>query len=261
MDQAELTEMWRLMLTGRHRMFRRNRKFWAMLPADPRCKLCAAPFKGLGGAFAKRRGRGPDPSNPAICGVCRNFAEEMPGGADIEVTMAFADIRGSTEMAERMSPSEFARVMGEFYEVATSLLHEGDAFIDKMVGDEVIGLYLPGFSGDRHACLAIEAWTELVHRMSPATSGPTLPVGAAVHFGTAYVGTVGSGDTHTTDFTAMGSAMNTAARLVSAAGPWEVLVTRSALEKCESPPAVHEWRTLDLKGLADPVEAAVVATN
>lgn len=258
MTDATRSEMWRQLLTGDQKMLQRNRRFWGMLPRDPRCKLCAAPFAGLGSRLARMRKRGRNPSNPSFCGLCNLFAETMPGGADIELTLALADVRGSTEMAATMPPSEFAAEMGRFYELATTLLHRGDAFIDKLVGDEVIGLYVPAFSGDRHTCLAIEAWRELLRRTRPSGDGPTLPVGAAVHFGEAYVGTVGAGEQHTTDFTAMGATMNLAARLASAAGEWELLVTRPALEVCEDGVPVAEWRTLELRGIPEPVEVAVV---
>jgi class 3 adenylate cyclase len=47
------------------------------------------------------------------------------------------DVRGSTTLAERMSAAEFSRLMNRFYDAATRALIKTDAFIDKLVGDEV----------------------------------------------------------------------------------------------------------------------------
>jgi len=57
--------------------------------------------------------------------------------------MLFADVRGSTPLAEKMSAAEFGRLMNRFYEAATHVLVQADAFIDNLVGDEVTALFVP----------------------------------------------------------------------------------------------------------------------
>ena len=59
----------------------------------------------------------------------------------MEIAVIYADVRGSTQLAAQMRPIEFGALMERFFIAAT---------IDKMVGDEVIALYLPGLIGDRH---------------------------------------------------------------------------------------------------------------
>jgi len=54
--------------------------------------------------------------------------------------MLFADVRGSTSLAERASPTEFSQLMNRFYRVATGVLLQTEAIIDKFVGDEVVAL-------------------------------------------------------------------------------------------------------------------------
>ena len=71
--------------------------------------------------------------------------------------MLFTDMRGSTGLAEQMTVSEFRRLIDRFYKVGSAVLVEGDAFVDKLVGDEVSGGFVPGFSGPLHARRAIEA--------------------------------------------------------------------------------------------------------
>src|SRR5262249_55990662 len=151
--------------------------------------------------------------NPNVCNHCEQFALKNPGGAEIELSMLFADVRGSTSLAEKMSPSEFSQLLNRFYRVANKVFVRTDAMIDKLVGDEVIGLYIPGLAGKDHARLAIQAAQELLHETGHSGSGePWLPVGVGVHTGTAFVGAVGSADAFT-DFTALGDNVNITARL------------------------------------------------
>ena len=78
------------------------------VPSSPRCKLCAAPFEGVGGAVFRRIGFGRFSGNPAICASCiKDFRKKGLTGAEIPVSLLFADVRGSTGIAERMRPAEF----------------------------------------------------------------------------------------------------------------------------------------------------------
>ena len=119
------------------------------------------------------------------------FCHKYPGGAEIELSMLFVDVRGSTHLAERLSAGDFSRLMNRFYNAATQVLIKTDAFIDKFVGDEVTGLYLPLFTGPNHARPAVQAAQELLEVMGHGgNQGPWLPVGVGVHTGPAFVGTV-----------------------------------------------------------------------
>jgi adenylate cyclase len=148
--------------------------------------------------------------------------------------MLFADVRGSTTMAERMSGEEFSRIMNRFYATATDVLIRSDAMIDKLVGDEVIGLYLPLFSGRQHARRAVQAARELLRASGHGdVGGPWIPVGIGVHTGVAYVGTVKGAQNTVSDFTALGDSVNITARLASAAGVGEALVSDAAWAAAE----------------------------
>src|SRR5207302_11249563 len=104
--------------------------------------------------------------------------------------MLFADVRGSTTMAERMSGEEFNRIMNRFYATATDVLIRSDAMIDKLVGDEVIRLYLPLFSGRQPARRGLQAARQPLRACGDGDVGePWIPVGLAVYTGVVYVGT------------------------------------------------------------------------
>ena len=69
----------------------------------------------------------------------------------MDLSLLFVDVRGSTNLAERMTATEFSRLMNRFYTVTTDVLVKTNAFIDKLVGDEVMAIYLPIFTGPNHA--------------------------------------------------------------------------------------------------------------
>lgn len=135
-----------------------------LLPSNPRCKLCAAPFKGWGGFIMHLMGRDQSKYNPRFCQPCEKF--EHPCGAEIPLTMLFADVRGSTKLAEQMSALEFSRLMNRFYTAASHILIQTDALVDRFIGDEAIGLYIPGFAGSEHPRRAIEAAQDFLNRQA-----------------------------------------------------------------------------------------------
>jgi adenylate cyclase len=179
--------------------------------------------------------------------VCDDYFRAHPGGAEIEVSVLFVDVRGSTSIAERMSPTEFSRVMDRFYTVATHAITETDGLIEKFVGDEVAALYVPGFAGVHHARKAVEAGRKiLVDTGHDRPDGPWVPVGAGVHTGVAYVGSVGSGGV--AQLTVLGDLPNAGARMASLAGPGELLVSDAAHAAAGLEPRPSERRELALKG-------------
>ena len=70
-----------------------------------------------------------------FCKKCEDFAKGHVGGAEVCMTMLFADIRGSTQLGETISPTEFREILNRFYTVATDVLTKNDAWIDKFVGE------------------------------------------------------------------------------------------------------------------------------
>ena len=158
----ELTveEQWYKMLTEGEPIPRRLYHLHGLLPADPRCKLCGSPFKGWGGFIMHLMGRDQSRYNPRFCQKCEVF--EHPGGAEVVLTMLFADVRGSTTLAEKMSAREFSQLINRFYKAATHVLIQTDALVDRLLGDEAIGLYIPGFAGPEHPRKAVEAARENV---------------------------------------------------------------------------------------------------
>jgi adenylate cyclase len=247
-------------LSGEDPGLKRFRRIMWRIPRGPNCKLCAAPFEGPGGAVLKHFGFARFPGNPAICGACiRDLNKMGVYGAEIPVSLLFADIRGSTGIGERMTPTEYRSFLDRFYRLSSSAVLDNDGMVDKFVGDEVIGLFFPGISGKEHTGAALRAARAILDASARADASPDgpIPVGAAVHTGEAFVGSTGA-EGAVSDFTALGDVVNTTARLASAAAAGELLVSVDAVRAAAIDATSLEHRTLDIRGRSDTVEVVAM---
>jgi adenylate cyclase len=266
-EYATPEEEWHDFLSGTHPHFNDPSPL-RFIPSSPRCKLCKAPFRAPGALILRRFGYTPWEKNPKICGRCfRGFethakacpsaasSEDIRGG-EVELSMLFADVRGSSKLARQMSTLDFTRLMNHFYKVSSEVLIERDAIIEKFVGDEVVGLFIPFMTGREHAKRAVEAAEELLRATGHgSTEGPWVPLGAGVHTGPAFVGIVGSNES--SDFTALGDPVNIAAHLASQAAIGEILLSEQVAAGAGLLDAALEHRSVSLKG--HPIDALVLA--
>jgi len=253
-------EMWYKLLTEGNVRWRQGRHLYGLLPSNPRCVNCHRPFADIGGSLLRViEGTHKSAKNPRFCAACHSFTTQFPGGAEIELTMLFVDVRGSTTLAEKMNDAEFSRLMNRFYEATINVLVQADAFIDKLVGDEVTALFIPGFAGQEHAHKALEAGQALLRVTGYGEQdGPWIPVGVGIHTGTAWVGSIVGASGAAADFTALGDNVNIAARLASKAGAGEVLVSEATYNAAQMKIEGLEKRELELKGKSELVSVRVL---
>jgi adenylate cyclase len=158
----------------------------------------------------------------------------------------FADIRGSTALAERLAPAEFRALIDRFYSTTSKVVFDNDGGVDKFVGDEIVAFFFPIMSGPRHAAHAVAAALAILRVTGDADpEGPWVPVGVGVSSGLAWVGAIG--DEKRIDLTALGDVVNVAARLGGAARAGEVLLTAEAALEAGLDAGL-ERRSLELKG-------------
>ncbi|MCK9519595.1 MAG: adenylate/guanylate cyclase domain-containing protein [Dehalococcoidia bacterium] len=246
-------EFWRELLTEGHRPLAVLQWTFRHMPSPPRCKLCYNPFGGVGGRIVGVAGFKPSRKNPNFCVRC---CEALPiGGADVDIAVLFVDVRNSVRMASGTSPKTFAATLNRFYSEATGALVAHDAIIDKLVGDEVMALFIPGIAGKHYRRRAVDAAESLLQRVGYRRNGePWIEIGIAVHAGEAYVGNVGS--SAVVDFTALGDTVNVAARLQAVAKPGELVLSEELWQSIGAP-AGGEPREYDLKGKDERVPARV----
>jgi adenylate cyclase len=246
MAKTTAEEMWRQMLTGDYPGLQRMRRMWGALPSDPRCKLCNAPFRGPGGVLMRVLAFGPSPLNRRLCRWCIRSIHKHPGGAEIELSVLFVDVRGSTTIAAEMALGAYSKLLARFYGAAAEVIDDHDGIVDKFVGDGALALFIPGFAGSEHAAAAIGAARDLMERTGNDGTDPWLAIGAGIHTGPSFVGSVGEGDAR--DFTALGDTVNVASRLTGLAGPGEILVSAEAAKAGNLDTAGLERRTLEIRG-------------
>ena len=246
-----LSEEWLSLLTHGHAPLVRARRVFRYVPSAPRCKVCNNPFGGVGGRVLALAGFTPSRKNPTICSRCCDGL--AAGGAEVDVAVLFADVRGSTALGRDRSAAEFAAMLNRFYAVATDTLVRHDAVVDKLIGDEVMAFFVQGISGPEYRRKAHRAGLALLRPVGYGTrEGPWLDLGVAVNAGVAYVGNVGSA---VIDFTALGDPVNVAARMQEHAAAGELLVGDGVDDELAGAPT----RTLRLRGHEQPIDVLVLA--
>jgi adenylate cyclase len=180
-------------------------------------------------------------------------------GVEIPITLLFSDLRGSTAIGERMRPADFHTFLDSFYQLASKSIAAHNGIIDKVVGDEVIGLFFGGISGPHHAAAAVAAAIDLAERAARADTATSvsIPVGTAVHTGEAFVGATRLGAPDD-DFTALGDVVNITERLASAAVAGEVMVSVAAAEAAGVVTDSLQRRTVEIRGRTEPIEVVVL---
>jgi adenylate cyclase len=217
------------------------------MPKAPRCSICRAPFAGAGGRIMGPMGFSPSRKNPQLCDRC--FEMVPMGGHEMELGVLFADIRGFTTLSENKESSEVVEMLNRFYTCAVEVLCR-HAIVDKLVGDEVMALYLPGlFAGDPVSDMFTDA-ESLLSAVGYGEGEPWVEVGVGLAFGQAFVGNVGAGEVK--DFTAIGDVVNTAARLQGAAAAGEIVMTKAISERLPATAKTGSFKKLDLKGKSQP---------
>ena len=245
---------WFWFTTNAFAVDKRLRHVLRVLPRDPRCKFCNAPFQGIGAVivrmlFGKRR----SDLNPRYCNLCEIASREFPGGAEVPMSMLFIDVRGSTALSETMSPTQFSQLINRFYKEATKIIVDEDGLVEKLAGDSVAAFWGAGFAGPDYVRRTINVAQEMLRAMQRQE----IPVGIGVHAGVAYFGAMGAAE-GLTEISAIGDEVNLAARLASKAASGEIIVSEQALKAAGMDVSKLEARSLELKGISEPVSARVM---
>jgi adenylate cyclase len=266
MSKEDYDEDWYWYLTGKHRhgfaqeyerSVERYRRTSLLFPGNPRCFECLRPLAGLGSWLTNTY---PSSFSPRLCRTCEEKMREREAGAEVELSLLFADVRGSTTLAEQMTVSDFRMLIQRFYQAASEVLVEHNAMVNRLMGDQVIGLFVPRFAGLKHAEVAIAAAREMM-RVTGHGDGDRanqkIPIGIGVHTGVAYVGSVGT-NKGVNELAVLGPAANLTARLSSLAADGEILVSEPAAASAQLSSEGIESRTLELKGISQPVTVRIL---
>jgi adenylate cyclase len=242
--------VWHLHEHGVGRVF--GRVFRA-LPSSPRCGVCGAPFEGPGRFLTRALGYEPSRKNPTVCAMCVELSP--PGGMTMPTGVLFADLRGFTARFDGRDPREASEVLRRFYRCAEDVLFP-EAVIDKLIGDEVMALYLPTMKRDLDPDEVPQVMLDHARGLLRAVgygSGaePFVEMGVGLDIGEAFVGNIGQRALY--DFTAVGDVVNTASRLQHEAGGGEIVLSERVAAGLRHP--VGTEVQLELKGKSEPQTA------
>lgn len=142
------------------------------------------------------------------------------GGELRELTVLFCDLRGFTALSERLDPAALTRVINAFLQAATDAVLAHGGTVDKYVGDAIMAFWNAPLDQEDHptlacrAALGIRARVRAIDQAALSDAGlPRLDAGVGINTGLCTVGNFGSA--HRFDYSAVGDAVNVAARLES----------------------------------------------
>lgn len=210
-------DLWTTVFADGHPDLKKQHKLHKMFPRDPRCRMCMAPFKGIGGWWFGRKGKKPSSRNPHYCAACDGFLDAFPGGAEVEMSIFFVDIRNSVAYAQDAKPAEVQRRVTAFLDRATEVITDNDGFIMAFYGDCVVAVWPPGFSGPDHAAKAAATAQALLAKPVQDAAGHDIAIGVGVHCGPVFIGTVTAGKGLFRDVSVFGHNVNLCARLADLA--------------------------------------------
>jgi adenylate cyclase len=254
-----LTGEWRVEVPLRLRiLFKIERTIYKLLPSDPHCVECGMPMAGFGGWLLKFNGSAPSSFSSILCSSCERVVRRKESGAEVELSMLFADVRDSTPLAERTPTVEYKALIQRFYKETSHVLIHHYSMVNRLMGDQVSALFVPRFAGRNHSKVAIEAAKAVLEVTGHnGKNEPWIPVGVGVHTGRAFVGAVGSGS-GVNEIAVLGSAANLCARLSSQAAAGEILVSEESIEFAGVQTDGLERRELELKGISEKVPVRVI---
>jgi len=151
------------------------------------------------------------------------------GGETREVTVLFTDIRGFTSMSENRAPREIVEMLNDYFDVMVDVLTRNEATLDKYVGDEIMALFgapiaIPDAPRKAILCaLEMQRALDEFNATRIAEGQEAIKVGAGINTGEMVCGMLGS--KQTMQYTVVGDAVNTGARLCSIAKAGEVIVS------------------------------------
>ena len=172
------------------------------------------------------------------------------GGEKRRCTFLFTDVRGFTALSETLSPEEVTTIMNKALTIQSDAVQKYGGMVDKYIGDAMMAIFNAPMDLLHHERIAVECAKEIQENIIKANIG--VEIGVGVNTGEAVIGNMGS-DTRF-DYSAIGDAVNTAARLESAtkeAGV-NILIGEETELYCGYP--LKELKPIKVKGKEKPLK-------
>ncbi len=180
------------------------------------------------------------------------------GGQKKDVAVLFVDIRGFTPLSEALEPEQVVEILNRYLEMTTAAVFGNRGTVDKFIGDATMALFNAPLDLDDYVFRAVKTGLDMVHAAGAleqevlALHGCHVGFGVGIHCGEAVIGNIGTAARM--DYTAIGSTVNTAARLESQAAAGQVLISDEVRRRLEGRIAVTSVGFRKLKGIAEEME-------
>ena len=196
----------------------------------------------------------PSRMNPNTCTFCElMFSRVMKATKiTIDATILFADLRAYTRLSQEISPAEMGNLLDLFYDECAAAIWEHDGLLNKTIGDAVMAVFNFPIKQADHARQALLAAREIQQRLAQRKKEAGLEFGVGIGLQSGEVSFGEFGRSHR-DLTAIGTVVNTAARVQAVAEPGEILVTEAMRERVGDALGESTARPYDLKGFDKPV--------
>jgi adenylate cyclase len=174
------------------------------------------------------------------------------GGEEREVTILFSDIRGFTSMSENMSPENVVSTLNEYFSDMIDIVFKYNGTLDKIIGDELMIVYGAPISAEddtqRAVTTAVEMQKQIICLNKKRKKRKDMPIsaGIGINRGIVVSGNIGSRDMM--DYTVIGDTVNLGARLCSAAGPGEILVSSTVWKETQKYYSYKKLEPIKVKG-------------
>ncbi len=180
------------------------------------------------------------------------------GGTNSMLTLLFSDIRNFTSMSESLSPETVVKILNEYFSVMTPIVFDNQGILDKYMGDGMMALFGVPYQSENAAADAVAAAIAMQRKMGAVNEGlramglSEIAIGIGINTGMVTVGYIGSEER--TDYTAIGDAVNLAARLEKQAQAGQIIISRSTYEALGDRYPVRQCDEIMVKGKREPVQ-------
>jgi class 3 adenylate cyclase/tetratricopeptide (TPR) repeat protein len=231
------------------------------------CGSCGAPLEHRCPAC-----RHANPPGHRFCGGCGAALEAVPPkhlankilqsksaleGERKQVTVLFADVKGSMELAERLDPEEFSRIMERFFSILAEGVERFEGFVDKFTGDGIMALFGAPIAHEDHAQRACHAALHLRDALKRyaddlrRSRGIEFSVRMGINSGTVVVGKIG--DDLRMEYTAQGHTVGLAQRMEQQAATHAICLSEATAKAVDGYFALQDLGVATIKGASEPV--------
>ena len=172
-----------------------------------------------------------------------------------EATVIFVDIRGFSTYSEDKEPEEIVEKLNQYFEIATSTIKDYGGYVDKFIGDAVLGVFGVPVFHENHAARAVKAAINMQKSFlnRPKNENDLLQsVGIGINSGVVVSGNIGSQDRM--EYTVVGDCVNLAAHMYRLANPGEIIISKSVYDQLKEILEVNPLPVQYIKGKSEPVE-------